>query len=123
MNYIFPTCKSKKVEELNNLIFHSLMNLGFPISYKGTINFKNVILTGYINTEKDFGFSSSLKKYCDDNLLNLKTIKSSIFYTFYNINIKKFNENFENVFNYTIDQSFILPSNLYESFIALLQMS
>lgn len=122
MNYTYPTSNSKNVEELNNFIFYSLMNLGFPIAYKGTIHFKNIVIIGYLNDNKDYSFTDSLNVYSQSNSINIKTIKSSIFRATTDIKKDKFNNNFYKLFNYEPDLEFMTPYNLYECFMSLLQL-
>lgn len=121
MNYRFPSSDSEEVDELNNFIFQSLMNLGFPIRI-GTIEFKNVIIVGILNSGKDLKFTESLKLYCSENNLEFKTTKSNVFKATYCIRDKQFKENFEDIFNYEPDSSFTTPMNLYECFVALVQL-
>ena len=119
--YTYST-NNGEIEHLNKQIFISLMKLGFRITSIGTIYLKNVIITCYINQDKDLTYSQSINILSKDLKKCPVSIKSNISKSFEVINRERYIKNFSKIFKYETDESSITPLNLYESFAALYQL-
>ena len=119
--YTYST-NNGEIEHLNKQIFISLMKLGFRITSIGTIYLKNVIITCYINQDKDLTYSQSINILSKDLKKCPVSIKSNISKSFEVINRERYIKNFPKIFKYETDESSITPLNLYECFQALYQL-
>ena len=119
--YTYST-NNGEIELLNKQIFILLMKLGFRITSIGTIYLKNVIITCYINQDKDLTYSQSINILSKDLKKCPVSIKSNISKSFEVINRERYIKNFPKIFKYETDESSITPLNLYESFSALYQL-
>ena len=120
--YTYPMTKSKELDEINNLIYLHLMNLGFRNTRHGTFHFKNIIIIAFCERDRELTYTESINLYSKKIKKCPVTIRSEISQTFCYLNQARYLSKFIDIFNYESDSSLITPSSLFESFEAFLQL-
>ena len=118
MSSSFETCTKEKVisYEQKRFVKTSLRVLGVNTKQNGFIILQKSISYAYENDMIIINVNQICKHIALITKLPLKTIESSIRYTFNNINIKKFSNNYENIFDLEFSSESFNLGNLISDF-------
>ena len=123
MSSSFETCTKEKAisYEQKRFVITSLRVLGVNTKQNGFIILQKAISYAYENDMIIINFNQICKHIALTTKLPLKTIESSIRYTFNNINIKKFSNNYEDIFDLEFSSESFNLGNLISDFKDILE--
>lgn len=124
MNCSYEYTKDIKYKSYEQLVYNSLIDLGFNVNIFGTKLLKDLILYSYFNQDYDIYFDkvvSSFFEYRSIKNISVNTASHRICYAIQNINNTMFKDNFYTIFNVKYDYYLKTPKNLLILFMNALE--